>query len=83
MKRILSRLLVLSLCLLLSLPTVADAFLGRAAKPEPLSGTYVHSEQQQMARPTQFFELPMERTRSKVCFNRMTQKNNLFALSMT
>ena len=38
MKRILSRSLVLSLCLLLSLPTVADAFLSRA---DQLSGTYV------------------------------------------
>jgi len=58
MKRILSCSLVLSFCLLLSFPAVADAFLGRGkdTKAEQLSGTYIHTEQQQMTTPNQFFE---------------------------
>ena len=55
MKRIVSRSLALSLCLLLALPAVADAFLG-SAKSEQLSGTYIRSDQQEMAIPTDFYE---------------------------
>ena len=55
MKRILSYSLVLSLCLLLSLPAVADAFLGRSQAVQ-LSGTYILSEQQGMEIPTEFLE---------------------------
>ena len=52
----LARFFVFTLVFSLSLPAVADAFLTRGGKPQPLSGMYIHSGQQQTAIPHDFIE---------------------------
>jgi len=50
----LARLLAFTLIFSLSLPAVADAFLTKD-RPDQLSGTYIHSAQQGMKIPTDYY----------------------------